>query len=402
MKILHLADLHIGIKINEYSMLDEQRRILGQILDIAAREKPQAAVIAGDLYDRLIPPPEAVSAADDFLTRLAAMGIEVFVISGNHDSADRIAFGSRLMENSGVHMSPVYRGEVTPVTLSDEYGEVNFYMLPFISPLMMRKYSADRTENAADEDCGGSEDDGTDNGSPKPPKRMTYSDEVRLAVERMSPDYSARNVIISHQYVTGGERSESERVPIGGLDNVDAEVYARFDYAALGHLHRPQTIASHKNICYSGSPLRYSLSEVGHDKSVTIAELKEKGSLELRTVPLTPERNMIRLSDSFDKLLCGGSDDYVFIELTDELPVADALSKLRPRYPNILSVRYTHARVVTDTLEQAEDTDDALPQLPPDEQFARFFELRSGKAMTDSQRALVSALVEKIWEEHAE
>lgn len=396
MKILHVADLHIGIKINEFSMLDEQRKILAQILDIAEREKPQAAVIAGDLYDKQIPPSEAVSAADDFLTSLAAMGIEVFVISGNHDSADRIAFGSRLMENSGVHMSPVYRGETTPITLTDEHGEVHFYMLPYISPLMMRKFAA---EDCADNEAAADDEDTADATKPEPPKKMTYSDEVRLAVERMSPDYSARNVIISHQFVTGGERSDSEHGPVGGLDNVDADIYARFDYAALGHLHRPQSLRGHENVRYSGSPLRYSLSEVGHDKSVTIAELGKKGELEIRTLPLVPERNMIRLRGSFEELLEGGCNDYVFIELTDETPINDALSRLRPRYPNILSLTYTER----DTgLGGAEEISGGTAQLPPDELFARFFELRRGRAMTDSQKELVSSLIEKIWEGNAE
>lgn len=400
MKIMHLADLHIGMKLNEFSLLEDQKYILKQILDIAAEEKPEAVVIAGDIYDKFVPPAEAVAVADDFLTSLAAAGAEVFVISGNHDSADRIAFGSKLMEKSGVHMSPVYRGEVTPVTLSDEYGEVNFYMLPFISPYLMRRYAAaqEHTEDNADI-ADNTADDPEAQEQSETPKKMTYNDEVKLAVERMSPDYSQRNVIISHQAVTGGQRSESEHGPIGGLENVDAEVYEKFDYAALGHLHRPQEIEGYKNICYSGTPLKYSLSESGHDKSVTIAELAEKGSLTVRTVPLEPLRDMRRLPGTLEELLRGSSDDYLYIELTDETPVFDPAQKLRPRYPNILSVTAVQRSF---TPEKGSAAQNGIQQLPPDRLFEQFFELRTGKPMTDEQRKLVSGMIEKIWEEKDE
>ena len=235
MKFIHISDLHIGKRVHEKSLIQEQGHILNLICDITKSQNPDAVLIAGDIYDKAMPSGEAVLLFDDFLTRLSTICSHIFVISGNHDSAERMAFGSRLMDSKGIHLSPVYNGSPAPVTLTDEYGDVDIYMLPYIRPAHVRHFlSEEEKENVG-----------------------SYDTAVRKAVELMGMDAGRRNVLVTHQFVTGALRSESEDVNVGGLDNVDASAFDDFDYVALGHLHRPQDCADER-IRYSGSPLKYS------------------------------------------------------------------------------------------------------------------------------------------------
>ncbi|MBQ2159762.1 MAG: exonuclease SbcCD subunit D, partial [Oscillospiraceae bacterium] len=219
MKLIHLSDLHLGKRVNEFSMTEDQEYILKRILNVIDAESPDGVLIAGDVYDKSVPSAEAVALFDEFLVRLAARGLKVFVISGNHDSPERIAFGSRIMEKGGVYLSPVYNGKVEPIRLEDDFGEVDLYLLPFVKPAHVRRYR---------EDAG----------------IQTYTDAVRCAVEDMQIDPSKRNVLVTHQFVTGASRSDSEERSVGGSDNVDAEVFGAFDYVALGHIHSPQNCGS--------------------------------------------------------------------------------------------------------------------------------------------------------------
>ena len=250
MKLIHLSDLHLGKRVNEYSMLEDQEYILKKIINVIDDEKPDGVIIAGDVYDKSIPSAEAVQLFDDFLVQLAKRSLKVFVISGNHDSPERIAFGSRIMDASGIHMSPVYSGDITPIPLEDEFGTVNIYILPFIKPAHVRRYA----ENEI----------------------TTYTEAVEYVISKLNIDPANRNVLVTHQFVTGALRSESEEISVGGSDNVDAYVFEPFDYVALGHIHSPQTCGS-ENIRYCGTPLKYSFSEVHDKKSVTVVELREKG-----------------------------------------------------------------------------------------------------------------------------
>ena len=265
MRLVHLSDLHIGKRVHEYSMIEDQRYILTKIINIIDDINAQGVIIAGDIYDKPVPSAEAVQLFDDFLYRLSKRNLQVFIISGNHDSAERIAFASRLIEQSGVHLSPVYSGKVTPVTLTDEHGEINIYMLPFIKPQHVRKYF--ETEEIS-----------------------SYTDAIRIAVESMNIDTSKRNILVTHQFVTGSERCDSEEISVGGSDNVDSSVFSGFDYVALGHIHSPQNCKSEK-IRYCGTPLKYSFSEKNHKKSVTVLDLYEKGNMEISTIPLEPLRD---------------------------------------------------------------------------------------------------------------
>ena len=276
MKLLHLSDLHLGKRVNEFSMLEDQKYILSEIIQIVEKEAPDAVLIAGDVYDKSVPPAEAVELFDDFLVRLSRLGTQVFVISGNHDSPERVAFGGRLMDPSGIHMSPVYSGQVQPVPLTDAFGTVNIYMLPFVKPIHVRRFFPEAETG-------------------------TYTDALRTAVEQMSVDPAARNVLITHQFVTGAWRSESEDISVGGTDNVDASVFDAFDYVALGHIHGPQHVGR-ETMRYCGTPLKYSFSEAGHQKSVTAVELGEKGSVQVRAIPLTPRRDMREIRGTYLEL----------------------------------------------------------------------------------------------------
>ena len=302
MKLIHLSDLHIGKRVNEVSMIEDQEYILLQILGIVEEEQPDAVLIAGDVYDKSVPSAEAVTLFDDFLYRLSRQNVPVFIISGNHDSPERLSFGGRLMEGKGIHISPVYDGTVTPITLEDAVGPVHFWLLPFVKPSQVRRFYPD----------AGIE---------------TYTDACRAAVEQMALNKEERNVLLLHQFVTGAATCESEEISVGGTDNVDASVFDDFDYVALGHIHGPQNIGSNR-IRYCGTPLKYSFSEEHHHKSITVVNLGKKGELQLQLRPLTPRRDLRSLRGTFatlsDKAFYETTDtgDYLHILLTDEEDVS--------------------------------------------------------------------------------
>ncbi len=376
MKFLHLSDLHIGKRFNEFSMLEDQEYILTKIINIIDDEKPDAVVVAGDVYDKSVPSAEAVQFFDDFLCRLAQRKLQVFVISGNHDSAERMAFGGRLMDISGVHMSPVYNGKVEAISLDDEFGKVNFFMLPFVKPANVRRFFEDA-------------------------QIESYTDAVRVAVENMNVNSDERNVIVTHQFVTGAEKCESEEISVGGSDNVDASVFDVFDYVALGHIHGPQNIGSER-VRYCGTPLKYSFSETKHKKSVTVVEMSEKGNLEIRTIALEPKRDMREIKGTYaeitlkDNYINTNTDDYMHITLTDEEDIPDAIGKLRLIYPNLMCLDYNNSRTRSaGILTDLEDVDRKSPLVLFDE----FYEQQNGRPMSDEQQDFAREIMESIWEE---
>lgn len=375
MKIMHLSDLHLGKRVNEFSMLEDQEYILTKIVNIIDEQLPEVIVIAGDIYDKAVPSAEAVELFDDFLVRLSKRNLKVFVISGNHDSAERIAFGGRLMDKSGIYMSPVYSGKVEPVTLPDEYGDICFYMLPFVKPSNVRRFYP---ENEID----------------------SYTEAVKVAVENMNIDTSKRNVLVTHQFVTGALRTESEEVSVGGADNVDVSVFDGFDYVALGHIHRAQKCGS-EYIRYSGTPLKYSFSEAKDTKTVTIVELKEKGAIELSFVPLIPKRDLVEIKGTYDELTLkrfydgtSYTDDYVHVTLTDEEDVPDVLTKLRVIYKNIMKLDYDNLR--TRHSAEISGASDVAAKTPL-EHFDDFFEMQNGQVMSEEQTNFMSEIIEQIW-----
>lgn len=372
MKFLHLSDLHLGKRVNEFPMLADQKAILAQILKIADDERPNAVLIAGDVYDKSVPPVEAVELFDDFLVKLAARKLPVYVIGGNHDSPERLAFCNRLIDASGIHISPAYGGDVRPLSLADGYGKVNIYMLPFVKPANVRRYFPEEQIDS-------------------------YTDAVRVAISKMQVNAAERNVLVTHQFVTGAARCDSEEISVGGADNVDLSVFDVFDYVALGHIHGAQNISP--RVRYCGTPLKYSFSEAKQQKSVTVAELKEKGTLEIRTVPLTPERDMHEIKGTYEEIASKNfyenttyRSDYMHVTLTDETDVPDAMAKLRVIYRNLMTLSYDNTRTRARTeLGAAAETERKTPL----DLFAEFYEKQNGAPMDEEQRAFVRELIEK-------
>lgn len=377
MKLIHLSDLHLGKRVNEFSMLEDQQYILTEILRIMDAEQPDGVLIAGDVYDKTVPSAEAVALLDDFLVRLAKRDLQIFLISGNHDSPERMAFGGRLMEGSGVHLAPVYDGRVNPITMTDAYGTVNFYLLPFVKPAHVRRCFPER-------------------------EITTYTDALAAAIEAMGVDQTGRNVLVTHQFVTGAARCDSEELSVGGTDNVDVSVFDPFDYVALGHIHGPQRVGR-ETVRYCGTPLKYSFSEAGHQKSVTVVELGSKGTVSVRTVPLIPLRDLVELRGTYEELTFRGfyegtsyQKDYVHITLTDEEDVPDAMRKLQIIYPNLMKLDYDNRRTRAGAcLDGAEDAE----QKSPLELLEEFYEKQNGQPMGEEQQAFARAWMERIWEE---
>ncbi len=378
MKILHLSDLHLGKKVKEFSMLENQKYIIDQILKIIDNEKPDCAVIAGDVYDKPIPSSDAVQVFDQFLFSLYQRKLQVFVISGNHDSSERIAFGNRLISLSGIHMSPVYNGVIEPVKLYDSFGTVNIYMLPFIKPIEIKKFYPDK-------------------------EIKNHTEAFRIVVDSMKVNPEERNILVAHQFVTGASFSNSEEISIGGTENIDSDVFKIFDYTALGHIHRPQNIGSSK-IRYCGSQLKYTVDEANQEKSVTIVELNEKNSLNIKEIPLVPKYDIKAYKGSFNEITSPdfyrniNTDNYIFITLTDEMYIPDALGKLRKIYPNIMQISYDNSLTKNKSFIKS---DVKSENISPIQIFTEFYESQRHHKMTDEQLEFVNNLIEKIWEGEA-
>ena len=376
MKFLHLADLHLGKRVNGFSMLEDQAHILRQILAILDDEQPDGVLIAGDVYDKSVPSVEAVELLDGFLTELRTRGVPVLLISGNHDSPERLAFGGRVMDSCGIHISPVYDGALAPVTLQDAFGPVHVWLLPFVKPAHVRRWFPDADIES-------------------------YTDAVAEAVAHLDIDTAARNVLVTHQFVTGGTRSGSEELSVGGTDNVDSGVFAPFDYVALGHLHGAQHIGR-ETIRYAGSPLKYSFSEVRQHKSVTVVTLGEKGDVQVRTVALTPLRELREIRGSYDELTARSfyehttyRSDYLHLILTDEQDVFDAVGRLRAIYPYLMTLDYDNART---RAAGAVAAPAAMEQRTPLELFEALYLQQNNQPMSDEQRAFAAQLMEEIQE----
>ena len=379
MRFAHISDLHLGKRLHEVSFLEDQSHVLNEICEILRDEKPDAVLIAGDIYDKSMPSAEAVRLFDDFLSELSADGQKVFVISGNHDSAARVAYGGRIMAKSGVYLSaPEYRGEVFSVPLEDNAGPVDIFLLPFIKPIHVSLAF-------------------------KEEKIESYTDAMRVAVERMGVNPKRRSVLVAHQFVTGAVRSDSEEVSVGGLDNVDASVFEPFSYVALGHIHRPQNIGSPR-IRYSGTPLKYSFSEAKDEKSITISELDAKGAVSVRTIPLKPDHDLREIKGTYDELMkkenyAGtATDDFLHIILTNEDDVPDAMRKLKTVYPNILRLDYDNARTKSGgAVEVVPEAETKTPM----ELVSEFYAMQNGQPMNEAQSEYIQRLAETVWEEQA-
>ena len=376
MRFLHLSDLHLGKRVNEFSMLEDQAYILKEILNIIDEQKVEAVLIAGDVYDKVIPSAEAVRLLDDFLTRIAARELPVFLISGNHDSAERVAFGSRLMSSRQIYLSPVFESDVEPITISDRYGEIHIYMLPFVKPSLVKRVYPEE-------------------------EIITYQDAVNAAVQHMQIDTDKRNILLAHQFVTGAARCDSEELSVGGLDDVDASIFDGFDYVALGHLHGAQKIGK-ETVRYSGTPLKYSFSEANQKKSVVIVDVEEKGKINIQQIPFLPKHDMQEIRGTYMEVTALDfykdmkTDDYLHITLTDEEDIPDAIGKLRTIYPNIMKLSYDNLRTrAAVTVRGTAEVEEKSPM----ELLKEFYELQNNQPMTDEQEEIARGMMEEIWED---
>lgn len=402
MKLIHISDLHIGKRFKERSLIEDQKAVLDQIVEITKDEAPDAVIIAGDIYDKPVPPAEAVLLLDDFMVALAGCCDHIIVISGNHDSGERMSFGRRFMEKSGVHMASRFEGELECVRLADEHGEVAIWMLPYIRTVDVRTYH----EDVERDDHTGAirkvlESAGLAAGEGTGPESKTKK------------EGAGRNVLVAHQYVTGAIRSDSEEVPIGGLVGVDAEVFDAFDYVALGHLHKSQYVGDER-IRYSGTPLKYSFAEEGDDKHILVVDIGAPGKpaegggpesgvhapLEVRAVPLHPLRQVRKVSGTFDELMRRAPkesererDAFISAELADEEYIPDGIRRLRTVYPNILEVRYPNAQGGAVELPEEGSAEERSPL----EYVEEFFLAMRGREMSDEQKKFAEDAIEKIW-----
>ena len=372
MKLFHLSDLHIGKRVNEFSMIEDQKYILTQILYAADQEKPDGILISGDVYDRTIPTAEAVQVFDAFLTRLSEQKIPAFIISGNHDSAERLAFGSSLMGKSGIYFSKVYDGTVEKIPMQDAYGTVWIYLLPFLRPSTIRHALPERAEEV-----------------------QSAADAVRIALEQTKIDEKERNVRLAHQFVTGAKRCDAEELQVGDVDQIPAELFTSFEYVALGHIHSPQKVGR-ETVRYCGAPLKYSFSEAGQEKSITVVELKEKGSVDLRTIPLKPLHDLRKIRGTYLEVTAKSfyenrdCEDYLQVTLTDEEDVPDGMAKLRTIYPNLMRLEYDNKRTRSNAEVRAAERVEEKSEL---ELFQEFYELQNNQSMTEVQEQFVEELL---------
>ncbi|MBK2402909.1 exonuclease SbcCD subunit D C-terminal domain-containing protein [Erysipelothrix sp. strain 2 (EsS2-6-Brazil)] len=377
MKIVHLADLHIGRRLNDLSLLDDQRYVLNQIIEAFDTIKPHVLIIAGDVYDKANPSSEAFEVWNDFLTQLAQQSIHVLIISGNHDSQERLGVGRALFEEHDIYLASHYTGAISSVTLHDDFGPVHFYLFPYIKPSMVRNYHPEFTGN-------------------------TFQEAFEFIFQDLKINQDERNVAIAHQFVIGNGMtpilSDSEIGPsVGGLDAIDASLFKAFDYVALGHIHRPQAIGR-ETIRYAGSPLKYSFSECMHSKQLPIIDLNNDVSLSF--IDIKPLRDVRLIKGPLEKLYeigkVEGSEDYIHAVLTDDIIQGDALHKLRSVYPNLVSLDFDNTRTSTETsLERAT----TILEQKPFDLFNTFFTALNGRDFNQEESDLVKAIIDEIQEE---
>lgn len=374
MKFAHLADLHIGKRLYEYSLIDNQRDILNKIVGLINKYNVDGVVISGDIYDKSVPPIDAVEIMDEFLSALAELDIFIIIIGGNHDSVARLSFASRILEKSRVFISPSFNGNIEKVELSDEFGDINFYLLPYIRPINVKRVYDDFSGD-------------------------NFTEALKFVMDKINPDKSLRNVLVSHQFVTGAQKSDSEELYAGGSENVDYTLFDDFDYVALGHLHMPQNVGR-ETVRYAGTPLKYSFSEISHKKSMTIVDMKEKGDVEIQEIPLVSAWELIELRGSLNELISNSitssvdKKSFVKITLTDEVLKNDALDILKNFYPYIVSIGYDNSMTRDNNIVQSTKV---LKEQDPQQIVEELFVQQNNREMNAVERELINKLVKKVW-----
>lgn len=379
MKILHLADLHLGKILQEQSLIEDQKYMLNEIINIIKDENVEAVLISGDIYDRSIPSVEAVNLLDEFLKKLAKeLKLKVFIIAGNHDSKERLNFGSKMFEDDGIYIETKYNGNLRKISLNDEFGKLNIFMLPFIKPIEVKQFFDEDLEN-------------------------NYNTAISKIIGKEKIDTNERNIILVHQFVTAGtnepERTESEVLTLGGIENVDVSNFNNFDYVAIGHVHRAQRIGR-DTARYAGTMLKYSFSEVNDNKSVPIIDIKEKGNINIKLIPLKPLRDMREIKGPLEKLLSKeiyeqeNTEDYIKAIITNEEPVYDAIGKIRRIYPNTLKLEIKNSKTINDIKMQNMNLEN-LKKKSELELFADFYKSQNAVELDEKQISIVQKIIEE-------
>ena len=380
MKFLHLADLHLGKILQEQSLIEDQEYMLNQIIEIIEKENIDAVLISGDVYDRSVPPAEAVNLLDCFLkTLIKEIKIKVFMIAGNHDSKDRLAFGSKIFEDEGLYIESKYNGDLRKVELQDEYGKLNIYMLPFVKPIEVKQFFEDDLEN-------------------------NYNTAINKIISKEKINVEERNIILVHQFVTAGmvepERTESEVLSLGGIENVDVSNFNDFDYVAIGHVHRPQKIGRN-TARYAGTMLKYSFSEINHNKTIPIIELKDKGDININLVQLNPLRDMREIKGPIEELIkqenyeCGNTNDYIKAVITNEEPVYDAIGQIRRIYPNTLKLEIRNSKTISNVEEQNINLENVKKKTEL-ELFADFYKAQNNADLDEKRTEIIKNIISEV------
>ena len=376
MKILHLADLHLGKRVNEFSMLEDQRYILNQILDIVEEEAVEVVMICGDVYDKGIPPVDAIELLDDFLWKLAEKDCRTLMISGNHDSGDRLGFGKHLFQNSNLFIVSQFSGEIEKITIPCGNLPVNFYMLPFVKPVIVNQSLGIHTQS--------------------------YQECLRYLIEHTKIDPEEMNLLMAHQFVTAGkenpELSDSETSSLGGIDNVDYRIFDPFDYVALGHIHKPQAMGR-PQVRYSGSILKYSFSEIRKEKEVVLLHIEENKKMEMSFRKLKPLRDMREIKGTIRQLMegeirLGNHEDYVQVTLTDEEEILDAIGKVRTVFPNVMQICLENRRYARQQQIRAEEQD--ILHQDPLQLFAEFYKMQNNIELEEEEAEKIKTIFEEV------
>ncbi|WP_346684161.1 exonuclease SbcCD subunit D [Anaerostipes butyraticus] len=376
MKILHLADLHLGKRVNEFSMLEDQRYILNQILDIVEEEAVEVVMICGDVYDKGIPPVDAIELLDDFLWKLAEKDCRTLMISGNHDSGDRLGFGKHLFQNSNLFIVSQFSGEIEKITIPCGNLPVNFYMLPFVKPVIVNQSLGIHTQS--------------------------YQECLRYLIEHTKIDPEEMNLLMAHQFVTAGkenpELSDSETSSLGGIDNVDYRIFDPFDYVALGHIHKPQAMGR-PQVRYSGSILKYSFSEIRKEKEVVLLHIEENKKMEMSFRKLKPLRDMREIKGTIRQLMegeirLGNQEDYMQVTLTDEEEILDAIGKVRTVFPNVMQICLENRRYARQQQIRAEEQD--IIHQDPLQLFAEFYKMQNNIELEEEEAEKIKTIFEEV------
>ena len=380
MRILHLADLHLGKILQEQPLIEDQKYMLEEIIKKVQEENIEIILISGDIYDRSIPQTDAVDMLDYFLNKLIKdLKKQVFIISGNHDSKERLGFGNKIFENDGLYISSKYEGKIKKVELQDEYGKLNIYLLPFIKPVEVKKYFEDEI--------------------------LSYDETIKKIIEKENIDETQRNIILTHQFVTcigeEVERTDSETISLGGIDNVDISNYDKFDYVAIGHVHRPQRIGR-DTARYAGTMLKYSFSEVNHKKTIPIIDFKEKGNINIKLVELTPLRDMREIKGPIEELTKKenykntNTEDYIKAIITNEEPVYDAIGQIRKVYPNVLKLEIQNSKSSVSQNDEKEKELQNIKNKSEVELFNEFYKFQNYTELNDEQTQVIENIVKEI------